>query len=285
MSELVEGSVLANGIQIHYSRITPPPRKTSPIRGRSRPPLSIILLHGVTDNGLCWTRVADVLCKDYDLILPDSRGHGLSDAPEMGYGVDDRTADVVGLIEALKLNRPVLLGHSMGAETAMGVAALFPDLLRGVILEDPPWPGRFWGSTPEERSDRAAQWGADIRKQKALSAEALIEQARQQHPTWPLAELKPWAESKQQVSPFIANMVMAPRRRWSDYVRQAQCPLLLITADPDLGAIVNDQTVQEASMFWKNGRGVHIPGAGHCIHREQFDPFMRAVRDFLGRVE
>ena len=80
-------------------------------------------------------------------------------------------------------------------------------------------------------------------------------------------------------------MVFAPRRRWSDYVRQAQCPILLITADPERGAIVNAQTVQEANMFWKNGRTVNISGAGHCIHREQFDPYIRIVRDFLGRVE
>ncbi len=285
MSERVEGSALANGIQIHYSRMTPPPRRTSPIRVRTRPPMSIILLHGVTDNGLCWIRVADALSKDYDLILPDSRGHGFSDAPEMGYGVDDRAADVAGLIQVLNLDRPVLIGHSMGAETAIGVASTYPDLIRAVILEDPPWPGRFWGSTPEERSDRAAQWGEDIRKQKAIGVEELIAQARQQHPDWPEEELSPWAESKQQVSPFIANMVLAPRRRWSDYVRQAQCPMLLITADPERGAIVNAQTVQEAGMFWKNGRTVHIPGAGHCIHREQFDPYMRAVRDFLGKVD
>ena len=77
MTERVEGSALSNGIQIHYSRVTPPPRKTSPFRMRStRPPLSIVLLHGVTDNGMCWVRVANALCKDYDLILPDSRGHG-----------------------------------------------------------------------------------------------------------------------------------------------------------------------------------------------------------------
>ena len=91
-------------------------------------------------------------------------------------------ADVAGLIEALKLDRPVLMGHSMGAETAIGAASIFPDLVRAVILEDPPWPGRFWGSTPEERSDRAAQWGEDIRKQKTLSIEELVAQARQPAP-------------------------------------------------------------------------------------------------------
>lgn len=285
MSERVEGSCQANGIQIHYFRATPSPRKTSPFSHKSRTPLSVVLLHGVTDSGMCWTRVMNALCSDYDLIMPDSRGHGFTDAPELGYGVDDRAADVAGLIQALSLGRPVLLGHSMGAETAMGAAALFPNLVRAVIVEDPPWPGRFWGSTPEERADRAAQWGEDIRKQKALSASELIAQARSQHPDWPEEELLPWAESKQQVSPFVANMVHAPRRRWSDYVRQAECPILLITADIERGAIVNAQTVKEAELFWKNGKTVNIPNAGHSIHREQFEPYIRAVRELLAKVE
>jgi len=285
MTERVEGSAHSNGIQVHYIRVTPPPRKTSPFSSKTRSPLSVVLLHGVTDNGMCWVRVMNALCKDYDLIMPDSRGHGFTDALELGYGVDDRAADVAGLIQALHLNRPLLLGHSMGAETAMGTAALFPDLVRAVIVEDPPWPGRFWGSTPEERADRAAQWGEEIRKQKALSIQELIAQARSQHPEWPEEELLPWAEAKQQVSPFVANMVHAPRRRWSDYVRQAQCPILLITADPERGAIVNAQTVREAEMFWKNGRSVNITGAGHSIHREQLEPYTRAVRDFLSKVE
>ncbi len=284
MSERVEGSALANGIQVHYSRCTPPPRKTLPI-GRTRPPLSIVLLHGITDSGMCWTRVVEALSKDFDLIMPDSRGHGFSDAPEMGYGVEDRAADVAGIIQALGLDRPVLMGHSMGAETAIGAASTFPDLVRAVILEDPPWPGRFWGSTPEERADRAAQWQADIRKQKTMPTAALLAQVRQQHPDWVEAELLPWVEAKQQVSPYVANMVLAPRRRWSDYVRQAQCPILLITAEPERGAIVTPQTAQEAALFWKNGRTTNIPGAGHNIHREQFDLYIRAIRDFLARLD
>jgi N-formylmaleamate deformylase len=285
MTERVEGSALANGIQIHYSRFQPKPRKTSPFQGRSRPPLSIVLLHGITDNGMCWERVVEALRKDYDLILPDSRGHGFSDAPELGYGVEDRAGDVAGLIEALKLDRPILIGHSMGAETAVGTAANYPDVVRAVVLEDPPWPGRFWGSTPEERAERAAQWSADILKQKSLSKEELIEQVRKLHPNWAAEELDAWAESKQQVSPNVANMVLAPRRRWSDYVRQAACPLLLITADTEQGAIVTAQTVQDAALFWKNGRAVHIPGAGHNIHRDQFDLFIRAVREFLSKID
>ena len=279
MSDFVEGSIQTNGINLHFYRIDAPVKKS--LLGRTRPTTTIILLHGVTDSGECWKRTAQALCHDYNLVMPDSRGHGLSDAPENGYGVEDRAADVAGLIQALAIERPVLLGHSMGAETAIGTAALFPQLLRGVILEDPPWPGRFWGSTLEERAERAAQWREDLLQQKSWTIQELISDAHEQHPTWHKDELDPWAGAKQLVSPNITNVVFAPRRRWSDYVRQAECPILLITGDPEHGALVTSSTAQEAALFWKNGRTVNIPNAGHNIHREQFEPFMHAVKEFL----
>ena len=72
MTEWSPDDVIANGIRNHYYRT-----------GGDKPPL--LLVHGFTDNGLCWTRLARVLQRDYDIIMPDARGHGLSEAPEGGY--------------------------------------------------------------------------------------------------------------------------------------------------------------------------------------------------------
>ena len=281
MNDFSEGTVQTQGITTAYLRSTPPEKKT--LLGQPKTPLSVIMLHGITDSALCWGRVASGLRKEYDVILPDARGHGFSNAPETGYGVEERAADVAGLIEALKLSRPVLVGHSMGAETAVAVAALYPDLVRAAVLEDPPWPGRFWGSTPEERDERAAQWRAEILAHKDRSKEALIAQARDQHPDWSEEELDPWAEAKLQVSPNISAVVLAPRRRWTDYIRQARCPLLLITGDPDHGAIVTPKTTAEASQLWSSGHCVHIPNAGHSIHRDQYDIFEKTLLDYLSK--
>ena len=79
------------------------------------------------------------LAGEYDMILPDARGHGLSDQPPTGYAPQDHAADVAGLIRGLGLERPILIGHSMGAGVAATVAAHYPDLVAGAILEDPPW--------------------------------------------------------------------------------------------------------------------------------------------------
>ena len=150
MSDLTSADVLTNGINIHYYRT----EKSA----QTRPWPSLVLLHGITDSGLCWPRVVKALAPEYDMILPDARGHGLSDKPATGYAPQDHAADVAGLIRGLGLKRPILIGHSMGAGVSATVAALYPDLVSGVILEDPPWrPGSDEG-TPEEQAARAAEW-------------------------------------------------------------------------------------------------------------------------------
>ena len=74
---------------------------------------------------------------DYDVIMPDARGHGKSSVPDYGYRYEDHANDVVGLIKALRLSPPILIGHSMGGMTAAVVASRNPKLLRCLILADP----------------------------------------------------------------------------------------------------------------------------------------------------
>lgn len=78
--------------------------------------------------------MAKVLEQDYDLILIDARGHGLSDHAGTAFTSQLLTKDAVGVIVALKLDRPHLLGFSLGAETAARLAATHPGLVRTVIV-------------------------------------------------------------------------------------------------------------------------------------------------------
>jgi N-formylmaleamate deformylase len=266
MSNWFLGEVIPNGIRIHYVRT-----------GGDKPPL--VLAHGFSDNGLCWTPVAQALEGDYDVILPDARGHGLSDAPETGYDTEDQVADLVGVIRALKLDRPGLMGHSMGANTVAFTAATHPDIVSCVILEDPPWRVRDPGTG--ERQARVQQRRAEILSRKARTRQDLIASCREDHPTWPEAELGPWADSKLQLSPHVVNRRLPPPMHWSEVVAKIACPALLITADPQAGSIVTPQIAQEAVEMNANVRVVHISGAGHNIRRELFGPYMQAVVEFL----
>ena len=94
-----------NGVSLHYCRTG----------DGSKPPL--VLAHGFSDNSLCWLQTALDLEASYDIIMPDARGHGLSARVQPGQRVD-MCADLVGIIQALGLQRPVIGGHSMGAMVA-----------------------------------------------------------------------------------------------------------------------------------------------------------------------
>lgn len=120
-----EGNLKIDGINIHYYRT-----------GGNKPPF--ILLHGATDNGLCWTPLAELLAVKYDVIMPDAQGHGLSDRLDPAFTFESHTHQVAGLARELGIKKPLIMGHSMGADTAVNIVIEYPSLPRAIVLEDPP---------------------------------------------------------------------------------------------------------------------------------------------------
>lgn len=91
------------------------------------------------------------------MVAVDQRGHGLSDKPETGYGFDEVTADLRGLIQALAWGaRPILVGQSWGGNVVLEFAARYPGLARGLVLVDGGFielsarPGSTWERTSTE---------------------------------------------------------------------------------------------------------------------------------------
>lgn len=95
-----------------------------------------MLLHGLSSNSRIWDFVAPLLTGRFHVVAADQRGHGLSDKPDEGYGFDSVTADLAALIEALSLERPVVVGHSWGAGVALQFAADRPDAAAAIVLVD-----------------------------------------------------------------------------------------------------------------------------------------------------
>lgn len=266
-SEYIE----TNGLKLHYTRT-----------GGAKPPF--ILTHGFSDDGLCWTPVAEVLAADYDVIMLDARGHGLSDGPEEGYGSLDHAADVAGVINKLGLEKPLVLGHSMGAATALALAGTYPDLPGAILLEDPPAWWMAAASTPMP-ADRRRRFGGWIVELKRKTAAEMIEAQRAQSPQWSEAELEPWAMSKVRLSFNVLTAEPSAPVDWPNVVANITCPVLLITADPELGGIVTPEGAAELQRILPQTQVQHIGGAGHSIRREQYARYMTVVQAFLGEVK
>jgi pimeloyl-ACP methyl ester carboxylesterase len=84
------------------------------------------------------------------------------------------------------------------------------------------------------------------------------------------------------LEPALAAVAQATP--WREVISRIQCPILLITGDPEPYAIVTPEVAQEAAHLWKYGEVLHISGAGHNIHRDRYDETMTPVRAFLSRT-
>jgi N-formylmaleamate deformylase len=286
-----EGTITANGIRQHFYRT-----------GGEKP--VIVLLHGFSENGLCWSRVAKALEDGYDLILLDARGHGRSDGPETGYSQELLTADVIAFIGALGLERPFLWGFSTGALTAADVAATAPDLARAVILEDPPWGDAPSRPAPQANSDAEPwpayhQWLATwIAWHVALRGQTFAERIASSGSflppgalNWPEEELLTHLEAQAEFNLAVLDLTppVPGRSPRSASVERIACPVLLLTSDPARGGMVTLAMAAQIVATWRSGEYVSFPGASHFLHHEmqgeEFERFVAIVRAFLVRQE
>ncbi|RME55654.1 MAG: alpha/beta hydrolase, partial [Caldilineae bacterium] len=90
-----------------------------------------------------------------------------------------------------------------------------------------------------------------------------------------------WAESKRQVHPNVVEYILTRSHAWPELVSRIQCPTLLITGDPTLGAIVTDAVADQAMSRNPRLQRLHVPGTGHNIRREGFQQVVDGVRAFL----
>jgi N-formylmaleamate deformylase len=263
------GDLDAAGMRLHYVR-----------SGGDGPPL--VFAHGVGDDGWCWRVVAEALAPAYDVVLVDARGHGRSAEPADGYGAAVQADDLRWLISALALDSPVLVGHSMGAMTVLALAATTPALPRALVLEDPPpwWMPR----APEADCATRAQMRADMAAMKRQTHQELCDQQRQDAPRWPEAEIIRWAEAKQRMSPRVVEIFDSAGGSSVDWARELQsvrCPVLLLTGDPEQGALTTPEAIAALRGPVPGVQSVSVPDAGHSVRHDQPDRYLEAVERFL----
>lgn len=123
----------------------------------------LILLHGYPQNHHCWEHVAPAFTQDFDVIIPDLRGYGDSDAPKDNadhstYSKRQMAADIAALMDALNIDRAHVLGHDRGGRVAYRFALDHPErLLKLGIIEIVPT-GDFWASWDANLAMKAYHW-------------------------------------------------------------------------------------------------------------------------------
>ena len=235
----------------------------------------LYLVPGITSPAVTVDFIAVRLAEaGYRVAVPDVRGRGGSDTPGPGsYSLDDYAADAEGVIGALGLNRPALVGHSMGARIVAALSLRCPDF-GPVVLVDPPVSGPGRDPYPTTREQFLTQLQE---AQRGTDADAV----RRFYPKWPERELQIRAEylagcdetavvethSGFETEDFheIYAKLSAP----THLVRGAESPVLPEAAARELAALRPDITIES------------VAGAGHMVPWDNPSGFFDAVLTYL----
>jgi 3-oxoadipate enol-lactonase len=253
----------ANGNRFHY-RID---------GGPDRPWL--MFSNSLATNLSMWDAQAAHFATDYRVLRYDQRGHGQTEAPSGPYDFGLLIADVVGLMDALMVERVSFCGLSMGGVTAMGVGLLHPDRLDSVIVCDSPCvstlgSARMWF----ERIDQAESQGMD----------ALVEStmARWFSPVT-LAAKPPYLAKVREmirttpVAGFAGCSAALADHDFRSGAGKLSRPVLFVTGSHDPAAVAMREMQAEVA-------GAHfaeLSGAGHISNMDQPARFNQAVEAFL----
>jgi pimeloyl-ACP methyl ester carboxylesterase len=239
----------------------------------------LVLAHGSSDDGLCWTNLAKELESSFDIVMIDARGHGLTDPPKPADPVDVQADDLAGIIRELKLDRPIVMGHSMGSFAAAAFAAKYPDVARAVILEDPNLAGRRAAATGANADPQARR--ASVLARNNRSEADLVADCMKNTPQWGRSECEIWAPSKRRHHPDTAlGRGIEARPAMSDLFAKITAPTLILKADAQ-GEL--RQQNEKVAAILKRGEIVHIEGAGHNVRRDQKERTLAALKPFLAK--
>jgi pimeloyl-ACP methyl ester carboxylesterase len=259
----------------------------------SGPPL--VLFHGVGRQGADFLPLVPALAPRWHLHHIDHRGHGGSGRAPGKYQVTDHVEDALAVLSWL--GRPsVLFGHSLGALVTAAAAAKRPELVRAVILEDPP-SATFLArltDTPYHATFIAMRRLAGPGKDVAAVARELGETfvpSPDGTRTVRLAEVRDGC-SLRFIARCLADVdgdVFAPalEGRWmSGYDEHAvwrglTCPVLLLRGDPALGGMLPPADAEVMSSLIPDLTRIDMPGVGHLIHSMATEATTRHVLNFL----
>lgn len=210
----------------------------------------MILLHGYPQNHHCWASVAPAFAAHFDVIIPDLRGYGDSDAPadtadHSTYSKRQMAADIVALMDALVMPQAHILGHDRGGRVAYRLALDYPDrVMRLGIIEIVPT-GDFWANWDATLAMKAYHW--TFLAQPAPLPERMIGADPAAYIDWALAA---WTRDK--------TLDVFDRVALDSYRTQARDPahLTAMCADYRAGATF-DRTLDEADRA--AGRKIDAP--------------------------
>jgi pimeloyl-ACP methyl ester carboxylesterase len=246
--------------------------------GEEGRPLAV-LVHGVSGSSRTWWRVGPWFAeKGWHTVGVDLRGHGDSPRAKYGLTLDDLTQDLYetasGLLgPAEKID--VLLGHSLGALTVLKLCEEHGDFVERLVLEESP------GSESSSFEEVAQMVESDVARAVEAPEEMKREQ-QEENPSWTEEDAANNIASLRDCDPGpIADMMRnGLRYDLSILVGSVEIPTLLILGNEAQGSALPEPERTAVQNVLRRGT-VKVFDAGHGVHREDFEAYIRFLDDWL----
>jgi pimeloyl-ACP methyl ester carboxylesterase len=262
------------------------------------PPL--VLVHGVRDHARSWDFVAERLADRWHVIAPDLRGHGDSEWQQDGnYAMLGYVCDLAALVNELKLAPVTLIGHSLGGNVAVRYAGIFPSQVRQLVCIE------GLGLSPAAMAERLARpvverLAAFIEAQRHLrrrvahrypSVDDAVARMQVAHRDLTTGQASHLARHGVRENPesgtvsfkFDPGLQMFPpvdltvadvAALWANVA----CPVLLVYGRDSWAS---NPAEDGRARHFRDARVVVVENAGHWVHHNQTDLFVRTVAEFL----
>lgn len=277
----------SRGLRLHYADW-----------GNSSAPL-MVLIHGGLEHARVWDQIAQQLCTDWHVIVPDLRGHGDSQWSAGGaYAITDFVPDIAALMDELGSRPVTLVAHSLGGNIALHYTALFPELVQRLCVIE------GLGSPPEVRAKRdlasrqeqLRAWVDKVRKldqrvpksypsvaaavERLMAHDPLVDRATAthicQHGLTPATDGQlRWKYDGLVRGSGSADVAMAEP---SDLWQAIDCPVLLIYGAQSWAS---NPEQDGRTRHFQQVKTVLVENAGHNVQHHQPAAFMQALREFL----
>jgi N-formylmaleamate deformylase len=256
---------MTNGYNIHANGI-----RHHLIHTKGNGP-QLLIIPGITSPAITWGFVAEKLAQSFDVHVLDVRGRGLSETGDLDYSLEAMAQDALEI--AKQMDSPIVLGHSMGARTAIRAASINPDVFAGLVLVDPPvsGPGRRAYPSPwawYQDSILVARKGCSGADMKAFC------------PTWTDAQCALRAEWLHTCN--LGAIRIAYDGFHTDDIHadlpKIKLPMRLVKAGA--APVIQPEDIEEIKTLAPDIEVRIVEGAGHMIPWDDLDGFLQAVLDF-----
>jgi len=237
-----------------------------------------VLIHGSFIDGSFWQEQIPVLSQEFKVIVPDLRGHGMSDKPSEEYTHEVMAQDIWNLLKTLGIRRTSLVGHSMGSRIALQFALHYPKIVKKLVLASGGvGPVRNRQQIFPEHVQEEIGFGTPGFDQRKFNYYEIWYSFAHPSPDRVNKILEEILKTPKHVKASIARNF--PKKDLRPTLPQIQVPTLVVLGEKDVICPIEEATY--LAQHLPKARLEVIPDSGHCLPIEHPNEFNTKVISFL----